>query len=133
FEGTYSVRQAGDLLIVRLPYRFRGDLDPGLYPYPFWHSGKKWTNYHQCKYVLLVIKDGAIVAGYRSAERHEQAQPMAAKKWDGKWSWLAGNVQEPHVTLYENLFSASNPYVGQLDAAYRKLALGFQSFNCPGC
>jgi YVTN family beta-propeller protein len=133
FPGTFSIKEEGDLLVIRFPYQFRGGLDAGLYPYPFWHSGKKWTNYHQCKDLLLVVKNGTLVGGMRSAERHADPQPMTSRKWDGKWSWLAGAIQEPHVTLFENLFSSGNPYVGQLDAAYRKMALGFQSFNCLGC
>jgi len=139
FEGSYRVERAGDQIILRLPAQFRGQLDAGEYPYPFWHSEKKWDAYNYATEVILVYKDGKLRGAFRSAIT-DPSRPKVARTWDQKWSWFRpaasheANPQiEPRVTLYSSLFTPQNPHVKELDSAYRKLALGFNQYKCFEC
>jgi hypothetical protein len=139
FDGKYRVERAGDQTIIRMPAQFRGQLDAGEYPYPFWHSEKKWDAYNYSTEVILVYKGGKLRGGFRSAIV-DTSRPKVARTWDQKWSWLRpaasheGDQQpEPRVTLYASLFTPKNPHVKELDSAYRKLALGFNQFKCFEC
>jgi hypothetical protein len=138
FEKNYRVERVGDLAILRLPTHFRGQLDAGEYPYPFWHSDEKWDAYNYSTELIFVYKDGKLKGGFRSAVM-DRSRPKAAKTWDHQWHWFsptagheAGQAQ-PRVTLYASLFSPANPHVKDLDYAYRKLALGFNQFKCFEC
>ncbi len=135
FPGDYQIEKADNLTVIRMPYVFRGDLDVGDYPYPFWHSAKKWKGYHQSKALLLVLQDGKLVGGLRSAEQRDTPIKMASRAWDKLWYWKNQDTGqwEPKGVLFENLFSKENPHVSRLDSNYRKLALGLQRFDCMSC
>ena len=130
FSGTYTVEQAGDLTVVHLPYEFRNGLDPGAYPYPFWHRPTKWRDYQLATEMLLVLRDGRMVGALRSAVRLP-ARPHTERVWDNRWTWADG--AEPHVSLYRSFFSAENPHLARVEAAYRSLESALRPHNCFAC
>jgi heme-binding protein len=138
FDKDYRVERIGDQTIIHLAAHFRGQLDGGEYPYPFWHSDKKWDAYNYATEVILVYQEGKLRGAFRSAVT-DKSRPKVAKKWDHKWHWFTpganheGDQAEPRVTLYSSLFASQNPHVKELDSAYRKLALGFNHFKCFEC
>ena len=133
FSGEPKVEQKGDLTIVHLPVQFRNKLDAGAFPYPFWHSHKKWTSYQQAKEVMLIMKDGQVQAALRSADKDSQ-RPMVKREWDGQWSWTnASGQQEPEVVLYKYLFSDANPHVKKLDETYRAFEVEMRQHSCNVC
>src|SRR5262249_15175930 len=118
FPGSYQIERADPYIVLHLPYQFRNQLDMGAYPYPFWHSKKKWDSYQLATELLLIFEDGKIIAAYRS-ENQDKKRPYVAHQWDGRWRWTNGKGQEqPYVSLYSYLFSPDNPHVSRLDAAY---------------
>src|SRR5215510_8843018 len=42
FDSHYTIEQVADTTILHMPISFRGAMPAGAYPYPFWHSAKKW-------------------------------------------------------------------------------------------
>jgi hypothetical protein len=137
FDGSYHVERIGDQAVLHLPTRFRGELDAGEYPYPFWHSDKKWNAYNYATELIFVYTDGKLKGGFRSAVA-DTSRPKVAKTWDHRWNWVMPGAHEatqmePRVTLYAKLFSPNNPHVKELDSAYRKLALGFNHYQCFEC
>ncbi len=138
FDKNYRVERIGDQAILHMPAHFRGQLDAGEYPYPFWHSEKKWDAYNYATEVILVYQEGKLKGAVRSAVA-DKSRPKVAKTWDHKWHWFSPGANheadqaEPRVTLYSSLFTPTNPHVKELDSAYRKLALGFNQFKCFEC
>jgi len=132
FTGEHSVQKAGDTVIIRLPVRFRNQLDPGSFPYPFWHSADKWTSYETTRELLFFLRAGKLVGALRSADR-DPSRPHRDMKWDGRWTWEDSSGQQPRVTLYSWAFSAGNPYVADLDTAYRTLERALRKETCLAC
>jgi hypothetical protein len=133
FTREYRIERLAPITLLHLPCRFRNALDVGAYPYPFWHSQKKWDNYQRATEVTLVFESGKIIAGYRS-DREDPNRPYVAHTWDGQWRWIDTAGREmPYVALYTYLFSAANPHVSRLDAAYRALEEEARQHNCFFC
>jgi hypothetical protein len=134
FPGTYTVRREGRYTVLELDARFRDGLDPGDYPYPFWHSPKKWQAYVATDRLQLVFEKGRLVAAMRTVPAGGPAATVAERPWDGRWNWTDahGNPQ-PRVTLFEYMFSRENPNVTALDGAYRRLESEFRAQNCVAC
>lgn len=133
FPGDFKIERAEPYTVLRLASRFRNSLDPGLYPYPFWHSMSKWTSWEQCLELLFVFEKGKVVAVLRSAER-DPVRPHLERVWDGKWHWTGARGQaEPRVALYRWLFTAKNPHVKALESAYRTLEAGMRKQQCALC
>jgi hypothetical protein len=130
FSGAFRVEQVGSVTVVHLPYVFRNGLDPGSYPYPFWHAPNKWRDYQLATELHLVFRDGRMEGALRSAVRL-LSRPQTVRAWDGRWTWSDG--AEPHVTLYRDLFAPTNPHVERLDAAYRALEGAMRPYNCLLC
>jgi hypothetical protein len=142
FNGQYSVSgpDAGGLYQIRLQTAFRNRLAPGQFPYPFWHDADKWANYENANQLILYWD--------ARAERVKLAQftafgtnpPIVATRsfkppaFDGQWRWTdaQGNSQ-PMVTVFDGLMSPANPYLRQMDAAYKKLALRLRDNQCFEC
>ena len=118
FKGEPKVEQVEDQVVIHLPTQFHNEIDIGSYPYPFWHSTRKWDSYQQTKEVLLLLEQGKLVGALRSAETDPQ-RPKVAKTWDGQWNWTDEHGPKPTAVLYDKLFLASNPYVAEVDQAYR--------------
>ena len=133
FTGHREVRKDGPLTILEMEARFRSNLDPGDYPYPFWHSPKKWQAYLDLSALVLVFRENKIVAAYRIAQA-DKAHPAVARPWDGKWEWIDANGdKQPRVALFSYIFSADNPHAASVDRSYRELEVKFRAQNCVTC
>jgi hypothetical protein len=133
FTGEHSVQQGpDDTTIIRLGVRFRNQLDPGSFPYPFWHSADKWTSYETAREVLFFVRAGKLVGALRSADR-DPARPHRDMKWDGRWTWEDSAGQQPRVSLYSYAFSPANPYLGELETAYRTMERELRKETCLNC
>jgi hypothetical protein len=133
FPGEYQIEQVDRLTILQLACRFRNGLAAGAYPYPFWHSQKKWSNYQRAVEVTLAIEGGKIIAGYRS-DREDPGRPYVARQWDGLWRWTDSSGKEmPYDALFSYLLSPANPHLDRLDAAYRALEAEARQHNCTFC
>jgi hypothetical protein len=134
FPGGHDVEVVGDTAIIRIPVVFRTDLDPGDFPYPFWHSAAKWQSYQTATDLLFFLRGGKLIGALRSANQ-DQSRPLRAMKWDGKWTWQSGrgNEYEPKVTLFSFAFSPDNPSVADLDRSYRAMEKELRKENCLTC
>lgn len=133
FTGPYTVSQDGPRTVLEVPVKFRADLDSGDYPYPFWHSAKKWQGYLDAKSVAFVFEKDRLIASFRKPVRDPQ-QPLAQRPWDGRWSWDDNDAHaQPHVALYSYLLSKDNPHTQTLEKAYRELEQGFRKQECLAC
>ncbi len=130
FDGDHKVEQVGDQTIVHLGVSFRSELDAGEYPYPFWHSEKKWRAYQVASELIFVVENGKIKGAFRGGEPIAE-RDKNKRQWDGQWMWHGG--EEPRVTLFKNLFSAENPYVAALETNYRELESAMRQYNCASC
>jgi hypothetical protein len=130
FSGESRIEQAGPTTVIHLPARFRNALDAGTYPYPFWHSAKKWRHYEHSTEVLLLIVDGRLAGAMRNAAS-DGARPSVERSWHGKWRWDDG--AEPRLALYTSLFSSTNPHTARVEAAYRRLEGAMRPYACVTC
>jgi hypothetical protein len=132
FSSPYRVEQAGGRLVVHMPVRFRNALDPGEYPYPFWHSEKKWQSYQRTRELLFVLEAGRVVAVLRSAEL-DPARSLVSHACAGCVEWQSDGSGRPRVTLYRFMFSRDNPHVAALDGAYRAFEQAQRRVDCMSC
>jgi hypothetical protein len=133
FPGPYEIQKEGARTILEVRAKFRDGLDPGDYPYPFWHSPKKWQGYLDTQAVIFLFEGDHLIAGFRKAI-HDPAEPLAQKPWDGRWHWEnAAGQAEPRVSLYTYLLSPQNPHGASLDQAYRELEGRFRAHECLTC
>src|SRR2546423_5242053 len=141
FSGEYTVEyvERERLYLIRLRAGFRNLLQPGQFPYPFWHEEAKWGVYQTANSVLLWVdpKTAKIVIGQFTDRGSSPAvlstQPIKPK-FDGSWIWMdkEGRIQ-PRVTLFDGLFRADNPLLPKLDFTYRTLALRMRDAQCDSC
>jgi hypothetical protein len=132
FGGDFSIEQIADTTVLHMPITFRGAMSIGSYPYPFWHSAKKWDSYSYATTVHFIIQNGTVVGALRSSEQ-DATRPKVAHGWDGLWQWEQDGVQMPYVSLYDYLLSKGNPYAGQLNDSYRALEARMRQNNCQAC
>jgi hypothetical protein len=132
FGTDYTIEQTGDLTVLHMPVRFRGAMSTGAYPYPFWHSEKKWDAYNYATTIHFIIQNGGILGALRSTEQ-DKTRPKIAHTWDGLWRWKQAGVSMPYVAIYDYLFSKDNPYTARLDEAYRTLEAGMRPHHCNAC
>lgn len=125
FGSSFTVELAGEQTILHMPVRFRGAMPPGAYPYPFWHSAKKWDAYSYATTIHLVLERGRVVGALRGAVQ-DTARAKAPHAWDGAWPWS-------RVSLYSYLLSPGNPHALALDTAYRALEARMREHGCPNC
>ncbi|MFD2271089.1 hypothetical protein ACFS07_08035 [Undibacterium arcticum] len=52
YKVTYNEREK--LYLATLGVVFRNRLQPGQFPYPFWHDAAKWNTYEKCKHDAVV-------------------------------------------------------------------------------
>jgi hypothetical protein len=141
YSGEYTTEyvERERLYLIRLRAGFRNLLQPGQFPYPFWHEEAKWGVYQAANSVLLWVnpKTAKIVIGQfterGSSPAVVSAQPIRPK-FDGSWMWMdrEGRIQ-PRVTLFDGLFRQDNPYLPKLDFTYRTLALRMRDSQCDNC
>ena len=142
FDGTWRVSydESERLYQARLGALFRNTLDPGQYPYPFWHSARKWNDYQNANTVVLWIapQSGSIVVGQFTNDGQEhpglKSERVGPPAFEGQWMWTdaAGDTQ-PAPTLFQGLFSKDNPHLRDLEPAYRELADAMRKGHCNDC
>lgn len=133
FKGAYTMRTEGRFTVLELEAEFRGKLDPGEYPYPFWHNPNKWTAYVNAEKVALVFSSGRLLSAMRVAP-DPLSLKLIKRDWDAQWTWTNEKGEpQPRVALYSYLFSKDNPHVADLDASYRRLEKTFRDQNCLSC
>ena len=142
FNGEHSVHYVASekLFQIRLRTAFRNRLQPGQFPYPFWHEEEKWAMYQDARDVLLwwdPKRERVKVAQYTV---HGSQPPLvattrvAAPSFDGRWMWTdAQGRSQPKVTLFDGLFAPANPYLPKMEAAYKALALRLREGQCDQC
>jgi len=142
FDGSWRVEydEGERLYRARLGALFRNALDPGQYPYPFWHDARKWNDYQSANTLIfwLVPNSGHISVGQfmndRQGARNLTSAAVVRPPFDGQWMWTdAAGVNQPAPTLFRGLFSEGNPYIGALEPAYRDLANAMRTGHCDGC
>jgi hypothetical protein len=142
FDGTWGVEYDENerLYRARLGALFRNALEPGQYPYPFWHSQRKWNEYQNANTWVLWIKpdSGSIVVGQFTNDGQEHArlksQPVVRPRFDGQWMWTDDKgVVQPQPALFQGLFSDANPYLKQLEPRYLDLANAMRRGHCNDC
>jgi hypothetical protein len=132
FGSNYSIEQVGDTTVMHIPVTFRGAMSTGAYPYPFWHSEKKWKAYNYATTIHFVLQDGQVVGALRSTDQ-DTTRPVVPHTWDGLWQWKQDGVQMPYVSFYDYLLSKGNPHKTKLNDAYRALEARMRQNNCQAC
>jgi len=142
FLGEYEISfdSTERLYRARIPAVFRNALDAGQYPYPFWHDAKKWRDYESANELTFWIdpKQMKITVMQFSARGNPDPRLMTASHirppFDGKWMWTDAQGQsQPRPTLFVGLLRDQNPYLGQLESAYRDLAGELRKSSCNEC
>jgi hypothetical protein len=121
FGSDYTIDQpaGSDATVLHVPVTFRGAMSAGAYPYPFWHSAKKWDAYNYATTVHFIIQNAT--------------RPKVAHGWDGLWQWEQDGAQMPYVSIYDYLLSKGNPYADKLNDSYRALEARMRQNNCQAC
>jgi hypothetical protein len=142
FDGNYKLRfdDKEKLWLATLGVGFRNRLQPGEFPYPFWHEADKWNTYENAKSILLWIDPQTAKVRFaqfsRDGERPDMPAALKATppQFEGQWVWTdkLGRTQ-PTVTLFDGLFRADNPYKEKLSASYRELATSLRDGQCFSC
>lgn len=129
-EQPIRVGEAGARRFVMVRAKFRHAMDAGAYPYPFWHSQKKWSSYQQTAALIFYFQDGVFVGALRSKDQ-DASQPSTERLFDGAWTWQNG--QEPKAAQFSALFSANNPHATKLEERWRALAIALDAEGCLPC
>ena len=142
FTGEYEISfdPTERLYTARVPALFRNALDPGQYPYPFWHDGKKWADYQAANQVTFWIDPTKIrivmmqLSAQGKPDPRLTSAPHTQPAFDGKWMWTDAQGQtQPRPTLFVGLMSRNNPYLGQLEGTFRDLAGELRKGSCHEC
>jgi mono/diheme cytochrome c family protein len=142
FDGTWRLDydEGERLYRAHLGALFRNALDPGQYPYPFWHDARKWNAYQSANTVILWIapQSGTIVVGQFTNNGHRDSSlkstAVVRPPFDGQWMWTdATGASQPAPALFRGLFSEENPYLRELEPAYRELANAMRTGHCNAC
>ena len=141
-----EVDEEAGLMRLRVEARFRNLLEPGQYPYPFWHAEGKWTAYQKANELVFTIDlRGARVIGVQrspfgtenpdldaemSLARVEPPRDFNKDEW--MWADDEGNLQ-PKVTVFDGMFDAANPHVAEVDSSYTAFAEHVRDQDCLSC
>jgi hypothetical protein len=142
FNGQHTVEyvESEKLYRFRLRSAFRNRVQPGQYPYPFWHEEDKWAAYEKANEVLFYWEPGS--NKYRVVQWTALgANPplLAVKsqhrpKFDGQWMWTDAQGQlQPKATVFDGIFERSNPHLARVESTYKALALRLREGQCNDC
>src|SRR5215475_346389 len=81
FGSDFAIEQIGDTTVLHMPVTFRGTMPIGAFPYPFWHSAKKWDSYNYATTVHFIIQNDQVIGALRSADQ-DATRPKVAHAWD---------------------------------------------------
>jgi hypothetical protein len=142
FDGKYKIsyNEREKMVLAVLGVGFRNRLQPGQFPYPFWHDANKWDMYENARTLLLWIDPST--SKIKFAQFTKAGDPVEGHTVDkttppvfnGQWLWTdeQGKTQ-PAVTLFDGLYRADNPYKPQLDRSYRDFATSLRESQCLSC
>ena len=142
FTGDYEITfdPTERLYRARAPALFRNALDPGQYPYPFWHDAKKWADYQAANEVTFWVdpaKVKVVIMQFSARGKSDPSLisvPYAQPAFDGKWMWTDTNGQsQPRPTLFVGLMRSNNPYLGGLEGTFKDLAGELRKGSCHEC
>ena len=142
FPGEYEVTfdPTERLYRAQVSALFRNALDPGQYPYPFWHNAKKWGDYQAANEVTFWIDPNQMKVTVMQFSARGKPDPRLTSvprtppAFDGKWMWTDANGQsQPRPTLFVGLMRSNNPYLGQLEGAFKDLAGELRKGTCNEC
>jgi len=142
FDGQYKVtfNEKEKMILATLHVAFRNRLQPGQFPYPFWHDSKKWSVYENARTLLLWIDPVSArirVAQFAATGDAMPGQPNGKAQtpaFNGQWLWTDQNGQtQPAVTLFDGLYRKDNPFKPQLDKTYREFAISLRESQCLSC
>jgi hypothetical protein len=141
FNGKHTVEfvPRENLYLIRFQTGFRNRLEPGQFPYPFWHEDDKWATYENAKEFMLwwdPKADKVKVAQFTALGTGTPIVKLDQVKhaFDGKWLWTdKAGLTQPMVTVFDGLYRADNPHIKQLDIAYKSLALKLRDGQCFEC
>jgi len=141
FNGKYTVsyEPREKMYLVGMEAGFRNRLQPGQFPYPFWHEANKWNTYQGANLVKFWIDPNQVKIRVGQFTDKGAARSMTGSKpvpheFNGKWMWTdAQGHEQPQVTLFDGLFSRENPNLPKLDKTYRALALSLRDGQCMDC
>ena len=142
FSGQHDVSYVPgeSLYLIKLQVAFRNRLTPGQFPYPFWHDAQKWATYQNANEVRLWWDSKTSLISVAQFDVFGTRPPLMTVNsvtpppFDGRWLWTDANGQtQPQVTVFDGLFRADNPYMAQLDTAYKTLALRLREGQCNEC
>lgn len=142
FDGKYKITyvEREKLFLATLGVGFRNRLQPGQFPYPFWHDANKWDMYENARslYLWMDPRTG-LIRFAQFSNRGNPAEGHVVNKatlpaFDGKWLWTdAQGKTQPAVTLFDGLYREDNPYKAQLDKSYREFATSLRDSQCLNC
>ncbi len=139
-QSKVEFNEKEGLYRAELGVAFRNRMQPGAFPYPYWHEDDKWTQYEDAKTIVLWInpetkkithgqftRNGAMEASLK-------LEHVDNGKFDGQWMWTDANGdQQPKLTVFDGLYSASNPHLRKLDVAYKEFAMSLRQGQCMSC
>ena len=142
FDGKYKINynEKEKLFLATLGVGFRNRLQPGQFPYPFWHEAAKWDMYENARSLFLwidprtsKIRFAQFSASGDAVVGHTVTKVVPAA-FDGKWLWTdAQGKTQPAVTLFDGLYRQDNPYKPKLDQSYRDFAIALRESQCLSC
>lgn len=142
FDGKYKITYVAreKLFLATLGVGFRNRLQPGQFPYPFWHESNKWDMYENARSLYLWLDPiTGLIRFAQFSNRGNPAEGHVVTKttppaFDGQWLWTdAQGKTQPAVTLFDGLYREDNPYKPQLDKSYREFALSLRDSQCLNC
>ncbi|WP_124538305.1 hypothetical protein [Piscinibacter terrae] len=142
FNGKYTVEyvERERLYQIRLQTAFRNRLQPGQFPYPFWHEAEKWAMYEKANDIILWWDPKVSRVRFAQFTVFGSNPPLQASEhvtqaaFDGQWRWTdAQGKSQPAVTVFDGLLSNDNPYKAQLDTSYKTFALKLREGQCFQC
>ncbi|RZI83073.1 MAG: hypothetical protein EOP38_13885 [Rubrivivax sp.] len=143
FDGQYKIsyNEREKMYFATLSVGFRNRLQPGQFPYPFWHDANKWEMYENARSLYLWLDP--ITGLIRFAQFSNRGEPAAGHVVnkttppayvEGQWLWTdAQGKTQPAVTLFDGLYREDNPYKQQLDRSYREFATSLRESQCLSC
>jgi hypothetical protein len=143
FETTGRVSTTTDAAVsytaIRLQVRFRNELSPGQFPYPFWHSPAKWTAYENANQLIFYLNrdSGLIDVVLRSTQGSEEGLPpvrsVKPPVFDGQWVWNSTGKPQPSAGWFDGLLHPDNPHLGGVIDGYRQFATTMRNASCLSC
>jgi hypothetical protein len=143
FNGEHRViyDEREGLFQLRVRTAFRNRLQPGQFPYPFWHENEKWSMYQNAREVIFWWDPKISRVKVAQFTVHSTVEPLLAVapvpapvSFQGQWMWTDDKGQtQPAVTVFDGIFRRDNPYLAQLDASYKQLALRLREGQCDHC